>query len=88
MTLVDALRDPALFGPLFDPATWGAWLVFLKAVFGLPMTEADCAVYAKHTGRTTPPDHASGHKRRRCCGSNLPPSALLHSAGTSVFLQP
>jgi hypothetical protein len=54
VTLVDALRDPALFGPLSDPATWGAWLAFLGAVFGLPMTDEQLALY-RHPHRPASP---------------------------------
>jgi hypothetical protein len=32
------------------------WGVFLKAVFGLPMTEAEAAGFQRHTGRQVPPD--------------------------------
>jgi hypothetical protein len=57
MTIVDALASPDLFGalPAFrDLSTWGAWIVFLKAVYGLPMEEAELAIFRKHTGRTAP----------------------------------
>ncbi len=38
MNIVDACRDPQLFSPWFkDPATWASWLVFLAALFALPM---------------------------------------------------
>ncbi len=68
-SIVDALRDPSSFGalPAFGdlsapvpkdqprPAsTWDAWLAFLRAVYGLPMSEAEVAVFRKHTGRTSP----------------------------------
>lgn len=57
ISIVDALHDPNLFRPLFkDLETWGAWQVFLKAVFGLNMTEADLALYRRCSGRETAPD--------------------------------
>lgn len=58
MTIIDALRDPELFGrlaPFRDLASWTRWTVFLKTVFALPMTEAERATYTQHTGRKTPP---------------------------------
>jgi hypothetical protein len=56
LTICDAIRDPALFGPWFrDPSTWRAWFAFLAAVFALPMTAAELEVYQRHTGRQDPP---------------------------------
>lgn len=55
MTILDAMRDPALFGPWFDPASWRAWSAFLAALFALPMSDADVDVFRQCTGRTTPP---------------------------------
>lgn len=56
MTIIDAIEDPHLFRPFFrDLATWRAWLVFLRALFGLPMTEEDRALYRTLTQRETPP---------------------------------
>ena len=40
MTIIEALRDPNLFKPWFpDEASWAAWVVFLKALFGAPPGE-------------------------------------------------
>jgi hypothetical protein len=59
LTILDAIRDPALFGPWFrDPATWRAWLAFLAALFGLPMSDAELEVYRRHTGRQDPPSES------------------------------
>ncbi len=56
LTILDAMRDPALFGPWFTPdALWAAWQAFLAALFGLPMSEDQLALYRRHTGRHTPP---------------------------------
>ncbi len=56
VTLLDAMRDPLLFGPFFrDPATWRSWRVVIKALFGLPMTRHQRELYQELTGRTTPP---------------------------------
>ena len=40
VTIIDALKDRALFGglPAFqDLTTWRPWIAFLRAVYGLPM---------------------------------------------------
>lgn len=58
INIVDAIRSPRLFGclPRFKSLdTWTAWLVVLKAIFGLPMTADDLATFQRHTGRIYPP---------------------------------
>lgn len=46
-----------IFRPLFkDLGTWRAWMVFLKALFALPMNEEELALYRQCTGRHNPPD--------------------------------
>ncbi len=55
LTIVEALEDPDLFGrlPAFrDLSTWKRWLVFLKAVDGLPLTDEEEQIFVHHTGRT------------------------------------
>ena len=37
VTILDAMRDPLLFGPWFKDGTWDSWMVFLSALFGLPL---------------------------------------------------
>ena len=40
MNILDAIKDPKLFRPLFkDPSTWRAWEVYLRALFGLGIGE-------------------------------------------------
>jgi len=56
VNILQACADPRLFGPFFKkPATWTAWRVFLAALFALPMTAQEVAIYREHTGRDTPP---------------------------------
>jgi len=53
-TIIDALRDPQLLGalPAFrDLSTWAAWLVFLKAFYGLMLDAAELALFRERTGR-------------------------------------
>src|SRR6266849_7492836 len=50
------MADAALFASAFpETESWAAWRAFLAAVFGLPMTEPQRALYQHHTGRQTPP---------------------------------
>jgi hypothetical protein len=54
-TILDAIASPALFAPWFKkPATWRAWRVFLKALFGLPMDDAERETFTRCTGRAAP----------------------------------
>ena len=56
MNIIKAIHDPALFRPLFkDLSTWTAWQIFLKALFSLPMDEAELELYRRCTGRETAP---------------------------------
>jgi hypothetical protein len=57
VTFEQALRDPRLLGGLDafrDLTTWAAWLAFARAVYGLPMSDSDRALFREHTGRTAP----------------------------------
>jgi hypothetical protein len=55
ITIIDACHDPDVFGSWFkDRKTWAVWFTFLRVVFGLPLDEAELAVFQKFTGRTTP----------------------------------
>ncbi len=52
ISILDAIDSPALFGRWFrDPATWAAWRAFLAAIFGLPMTDEQRAIFTAATGR-------------------------------------
>lgn len=56
MNIISAITDPHLFKPLFrDLKTWAAWLVFLKALFALPMNQEELSLYRQCTGRQDPP---------------------------------
>jgi hypothetical protein len=57
-TIIQAINHPSLFGslPAFEKLeTWAGWLVWLKAVFALPMTAADLEIYRQCTGREQAP---------------------------------
>lgn len=49
-TIIDALDAAGLIGE-----SWALWRVFWRAVFALPMTEAELALFRRHTGREQPP---------------------------------
>ena len=62
ITIVDAIRSTRLFGclPRFKSLdSWTAWLVVLKAIFGLSTTAEDVAIFQRHTGRVSPPQNGS-----------------------------
>jgi hypothetical protein len=57
--IMTACGDPLVFAPWFrDRSTWQSWFTFLRTVFGLPMDEADWALFRKCTGRDDRPDRA------------------------------
>lgn len=56
MTIIDAIRDSALFRPLFkDLDTWRNWEMALKAMDALPMTEDELVAFRQLTHRHNPP---------------------------------
>jgi hypothetical protein len=57
ISILDAVRDPKLFEPWFRKraASWDNWLIFLAALFALPLTPQQLAVYQQCTGRELPP---------------------------------
>jgi hypothetical protein len=55
VNILQALADPKVFAGHFRGSTWDAWRVFLAALFALPMTPEQLAIYQRHTGRSVPP---------------------------------
>jgi hypothetical protein len=56
MTILDACQDPELFGRYFrNRETWQAWFAWLSALFGLPMTADQIALYRQCTARSAHP---------------------------------
>jgi len=85
ITLLDAIYDSSLFAPWFakDPDSWSAWIAFLTALFALPMTKAQLALYRRCTGRKEAPTSVAG----ACfliCGRRAGKSFIL--ALVAVFL--
>jgi len=56
VNIVEAIHDQRLFGSLFKGVgSWTAWIVFLKAVFGIAMASTELATFQQYTGRKLPP---------------------------------
>ena len=55
ITLLQALSDPRLFGPLFPSPDWDPWRTFCKALIGAPIPEPELPLYRRCTGRAAPP---------------------------------
>jgi len=56
MNIVDAIDHDDLFAPWFpDRDGWRAWRAFLKALFGLPLSNTERKIYAECTGRNRAP---------------------------------
>ena len=78
ITILDAVEDPNLFGTQFDVASWRTWLVALKALFGLSMTETESDAFRRMTRRdaipTQPARELWAIGGRRCWPCGLPVS--------------
>jgi hypothetical protein len=59
-TILECMDYPSIWAGWFrDRATWAPGRAFLSALFGLPLSDTDLALYAACTGRTTPPAGAT-----------------------------
>jgi hypothetical protein len=83
MSIIDLMDDPKTFAPHFKGETWDRWRVFLKALFGLPMDEAELEVYRHHTGRQAPPS-APFTEASLICGRRGGKSRVLGPEGPST----
>jgi hypothetical protein len=55
-TILEVMDNPKVWGRWFrDPESWWPWRVFLKALFGLPMDEAELEFFRGSTGLEEPP---------------------------------
>lgn len=54
ISIIQTTTDKNLFADFFQGRPFGAWFAFLKALFALPLSDADLEVYRKHTGRQIP----------------------------------
>jgi hypothetical protein len=55
MNIIQAVNDKKVFAGAFRGSSWDAWRAFLAALFVLPMSEAELAIYRQCTGRTSAP---------------------------------
>jgi hypothetical protein len=56
VNIIEAIEDPQLFALAMERgADWGAWKAYLKALFGIPLSEAELALWRQCTGRTDEP---------------------------------
>jgi hypothetical protein len=83
VNILQAISDPKVFGAHFRGNTWDVWRAFLAALFALPMTPEQLALYTKHTGRSTPPTQPL-HEGWLICGRRSGKSFVL--AICAVFL--
>jgi hypothetical protein len=54
-TILDVMAAPKVFGRAFAGPSWDTWRAALAALFGLPLTRTQWAVYQHHTGRSARP---------------------------------
>jgi hypothetical protein len=78
ITILDACSDPALYGRWFkNRASWSAWFAFLAALFGLPLTPEQLAVYRQCTGRSLPMSNGFNEAWLSAAGAAASRSSLL-----------
>ncbi len=59
MNIIESMRSREIFRNSFeDLRTWGAWEVYLKALFGLEMSAEEGKIYQEHTGNRPRPGKA------------------------------
>ena len=84
LDILAAIDDPKVFGPAFhDHDSWQAWFAFLAALFALPMTADQLAIYQQCTGRASEPS-ARAAEAWLVCGRRSGKSFTL--ALVAVFL--
>jgi hypothetical protein len=82
--IITATADSNLFANWFaDRDTWQPWFAFLAALFALPMTDDQRAIYAQCTGRDDPPTTVAS-EAWLVCGRRAGKSFIL--ALVAVFL--
>jgi hypothetical protein len=75
-TIVEAMADERLFGPWFKKKTWQAWFAFIAALFALPMSDEQLAIFKQCTGREAAPT-AVAREAWLVCGRRSGKSFIL-----------
>jgi hypothetical protein len=83
VNILAALDDPKIFARHFRGTSWNAWRAFLCALFGLPMSDDQLAIYRQCTERTDRSTQAAS-EGWLCCGRRAGKSFAL--ALIAVFL--
>jgi hypothetical protein len=85
LTAIDRVySEPSLLGGAFkDRSTWAPWFAFLRAMFGLPLSADQLAIYRECTERTEAPD-GPAREGWLVCGRRAGKSRIL--AFIAVFL--
>jgi hypothetical protein len=83
VNILQAITDFKIFGSHLRGDSWAAWRAFLTALFGLPLTQDELALYTKHSGRSAPPS-APSTEAWLVCGRRAGKSFVL--ALVAVFL--
>ena len=82
-TIVDALRDPQVFGalPAFnDLRSWSRWMIFLRALYGQPLNRDEVSIFRHHTGRSRYAPPPGGYQTSAAIVGRQ--SGKTHIAGT------
>lgn len=84
VSILDTIGDEKLFAPWFSGrGDWSAWFAFLAALFALPMSERQLAIYQRCTGRDAAPT-AQAAEAWLVCGPRSGKSFVL--ALVAVYL--
>src|SRR5262252_3693629 len=54
-TIVEAMTDARLFGPMYQGVSWDGWHAVLKGAFGLPMEDEELRFFRRVSGDRAPP---------------------------------
>jgi hypothetical protein len=87
LNIADTLESPDLFARHFRGETWNAWKTFLRALFGLPMSQEQATLFRHHTGRQTPPE-AAFKEAALICGRRGGKSRILALIATYLAVIP
>src|SRR5262249_21782752 len=80
-----AIKNPNLFGSMFKSLdSWQAWIVWLKAVFGLEMDASEIELYRKCTGRSGENSPSGFKESYAIVGRRVGKSRIVSFAGVFI----